>query len=224
MRALNRRLIGVATVTVWIAAWAATASAQTAPPQQGPLVIEPSTDGPILAPEVKIAGFEDGGSNGTFVGAFGGWLFDNRLLLGGGVSFLVDHEYNDRISGMGYGGFVGGWTVPVGSVLHVGMRALVGFGQAELTDSFTYRVPPDPYHDPRRLDITVPAGWPMVHQLRFWDDFFVFEPQATALVRVSRGVAIDVSGGYRAIAGMGRYNSWLRGPSASVAVRVGPGL
>jgi hypothetical protein len=221
---MQRRLIGIATVTVCMAVWAAAASAQTAPAQKGPLVLEPSSDGPILAPEVKFAGFEDGGGNGTLVGAFGGWLFDNRLLLGGGMSFLVDHDYNDRVAGMGYGGFVGGWTVPVGSVLHVGMRALVGFGQAELTDSITYRAPFDPHHDPRRLDITVPAGWPMVQKVRFWDDFFVFEPQATALVKVTRGVAIDVSGGYRAIAGLGRYNSWLRGLSGSVAVRVGPRL
>src|SRR5512133_1997027 len=93
-------------VSVACLALAAAASAQARPAQGGPLVVQPSSDGPVIAPEVKFSGFENGGSNGVFVGGYGGWLFDNTLLLGGGASFLVDHGYNDKVSGMGYGGFV----------------------------------------------------------------------------------------------------------------------
>jgi hypothetical protein len=207
---------------------AAAASAQTRAPQ--PLVLQPSSDGPVFAPEVKYSGFESGGSNGTFVGGYGGWLFDNKLLLGGGASFLVDHGHHDKVSGMGYGGFVAGWTVPVGQALHVGLKGLVGFGQAELTDTFTftdtdhgYPVNPGPHHG---AIATPPGGRGTTYtaQYRWWGDFFIFEPQGTALVRVARGVAIDVSGGYRVVSGLGHYNSWVQGFAGSVGVRIGPKL
>jgi hypothetical protein len=224
------RQVVIAAVSAGVVSWAAAAAAQTRPAQQGPLVLQPSSDGPVFAPEVKYSGFEDGGSNGTFVGGYGGWLFDSKLLLGGGASFLVDHGHHDKVSGMGYGGFVAGWTVPVGQALHVGVRGLVGFGQAELTDTFTYTmydrghgVYPDPRHG---MVNSPPAGTGTAYtgQYRWWDDFFIFEPQGTAVVRLARGVALDVSGGYRVIAGMDRYNSWLRGFSGGVAVRIGPKL
>jgi hypothetical protein len=220
--------LGFATVSACMVLCAAAASAQTRPARQGPLVLEPSTDGPVFAPEVKYSGFENGGSNGTFVGGYGGWLFDNKLLLGGGVSFLVDHGYHDKVSDMGYGGFVAGWTVPVGHALHVGFKGLVGFGQAELTDTFTYADLDHPFYPGPHHGTMYPpqggTGTSYTAQYRFWDDFFIFEPQATALVRVARGVAVDVSGGYRVISGLGHYNSWLRGFSGGVAVRVGPKL
>ena len=225
MNTLTRILAAALAVLVF---GTAAASAQTRP-AQGPLVVQPSSDGPVIAPEVRFAGFENGGGNGTFVGGYGGWLFENKLLLGGGASFLVNHGYHDKVSGMGYGGFVAAWTVPVGKVLHVGLKGLAGFGQAELNDTFTYTVPDHGYPvypDPRHGTMYPPRtpGGSYTAQYRFWDDFFIVEPQGTAVVRVARGVAVDVSGGYRVVSGLGRYNSWIRGFTAGVGVRVGPKL
>jgi hypothetical protein len=209
---------------------AAAASAQTKPAQQGPLVLQPSSDGPVISPEVRFANFEHGGY-GTMIGGYGGWLVDNKLLLGGGVDFLVDHGHHDAVAGMGYGGFVAGWFMPAGRALHWGVRALVGFGQADLTDTFSYTVPDNAiYPDPRHHGYYPPggsyppAGSTVTQQYRFWEDFFIFEPQATAVLHVARGVAIDLAGGYRLTAGAGHYDSWLRGASGSVGVRIGPKL
>jgi hypothetical protein len=222
------RILTVSSACILLAA--AAVSAQTKAAQGGPLVLQPSSDGPVIAPEVKFSGFQSGGGNGTFVGGYGGWLFENKLLLGGGASFLVDHGYHDKVSGMGYGGFVAGWTVPVGQAFHVGLRGLVGFGQAELTDTFTYTGPdhrypdyPDPHHGAMYPPQTG-TGTTYTAQYRWWDDFFIFEPQATALVRIAKGVAVDVSGGYRLVSGMGHYNSWVQGFAGGVAVRIGPKL
>lgn len=197
---------------------------QTKPASQGPLVLEPTTNGPVIVPEVKFGDFE--GDTGTLLGAHGGWLFDNRLLLGAGASFLIDHDYDDPVGTMGYGGFVAGWTVPVGKAFHLGVKGLVGFGWASFNDTFEspvqvfadFRHPGHPGYP----GWNPPGGMPIVRQYYFEDDFFIFEPQATAIVRVARGFAIDVSGGYRVIGGLGHYNSWLDGPSVSVGVRIGP--
>ncbi len=141
--------IAIAALSACVSLGAVTAAAQTKPaPAQGTLVLEPSSDGPVIAPEVRFTNFEHGGY-GTLIGGYGGWLVDSKLLLGGGASFLVDHGHHDSVAGMGYGGFVAGWFVPAGRVLHAGVRALVGFGQASLTDSFTYAAEFHP--DPRRL-------------------------------------------------------------------------
>jgi len=202
------------------------ANAQTKPASQGPLVLEPTTDGPVIVPEVKFGDFD--GDTGTLLGGYGGWLFDNRLLLGGGASFLVDHDYYDPVGTMGYGGFVAAWTVPVGKVFNLGVKGLVGFGWASFNDTFQYDGYPIPTYPARHHGYAgypggnPPAGMPSVGEYYFEDDFFIFEPQATAVVRVARGFAIDVSGGYRVISGLGHYNSWLDGASVSVGVRIGP--
>jgi opacity protein-like surface antigen len=219
--------IAIAALSACVALGAAAAVAQTKPaPAQGTLVLEPSSDGPVIAPEVRFTNFEHGGY-GTLIGGYGGWLFDSKLLLGGGASFLVDHGHHDSVAGMGYGGFVAGWLLPASRVFHAGVRALVGFGQADLTDTYSYTVPlhNEPYPGPRHPYYTAPpAGSQVTQQVRIWEDFFIFEPQGTAVVRVARGVSVDVSGGYRVIAGLDSYNSWLRGFSGGVAVRIGPKL
>jgi hypothetical protein len=96
----------------------------------------------------------------------------------------------------------------------------VGFGQASVTDSFSYTVPARPA--PRQPGQSPAAESSVVQQFRLYEGFFIFEPQATVVIRLTRGFAIDVAGGYRVVSGAGSYNSWLRGPSASIGVRFGP--
>jgi hypothetical protein len=223
--------IGITTLSACFALWAATASAQTKPAQQGPLVLQPASEGPVFAPEVKFGWFDS--KTGTLIGGYGGWLLDNRLLLGGGADFLVDHNYHDPVAGMGYGGFVAGYLFPATPVFHAGVRALIGFGDASINDSISYVVPDYPDHGPVYPDHyypdhyhggSYPPGSTVVQQVHFHDGFFIFEPQATAVVRLSRAFAIDVAGGYRVISGTGSYNGRLGGPSVTVGVRFGPGI
>ncbi len=196
------------------AAWAADQAPASGQGQAGgPLVLQPSGDGPVVTPDVKFVKL--GSEYGTMVGAYGGWLVDNKLLLGAGGYWLADHGHHDQVAGMSYFGFVAGWTVPVGNALHVGLRGLVGFGQASLTDTYTYQ----PYTDPRHGGVMYPGG---TYPVQFWDDFFVFEPVANVLVHLSRGVALDASVGFRVVDGAGHYDSRLRGGSASIGVRFGP--
>jgi hypothetical protein len=179
----------------------------------GPLVLQPSGDGPVVTPEVKFAKL--GSDYGTLVGAYGGWLIDGKLLLGAGGYWLVDHGWHDPVNGMGYFGFVTAWTVPAGKSVHAGLRALVGFGQASFNETVTYPAYTDPHHG----GVYHPGG---SYQVQFWDDLFVFEPQATLLVRLSRGVALDAGLGFRVVAGAGDFNSRVRGGSASIGIRLGP--
>lgn len=192
-------------------------SAQTGPAGGGPLVLQPSGDGPVFAPDVKIGKF--GSDSGVLVGGYGGWLVDDRLLLGAGGYWLVNHGSNDPVAGMHYFGFVAAWTVPASRTIHAGLRGLVGFGQASVTDTYAYSARPG-YPDPRHGGPAYPPGG--TYQTQFWDDVFVFEPQASMLIHLARGVAIDISAGYRLVQGADYYNDRLSGASGSVAVRFGP--
>ena len=55
----------------------------------------------------------------------------------------------------------------------------------------------------------------------FRDHFFVFEPQADALVRLTRLLRLDVGVGYRLIDGVDHVDQRLRGASGSVALQIG---
>jgi hypothetical protein len=193
--------------------WLGSANAQTTT-GGGPLVMQPSGDGPVITPDVKIGKF--GGDSGVLVGAYGGWLFDDQLLVGAGGYGLVDHDWYDPVSRMSQFGFVTAWTVPATKVFHPGLRGFVGFGQATLTDNYSYAGHPG-YPDAHHGD---PHGG--AYGVQFWEDFFVFEPQVSMLLQLSHGVAVDFSVGYRLVQGAGYYNDRLSGTSGSVGVRFGP--
>jgi hypothetical protein len=180
----------------------------------GPLILQPSGDGLVFAPDVKYARF--GSGKGTLVGGYGGWLVDNTLLLGAGAYGLVDHKRSDPVSGMTYGGFVTGWTGGSDKPISAGLRGLVGFGRASITDTVTLTPGPGS-RSSSGSDMRVSG--PVRYKYR--DDFFVFEPQANVLFRLARGIAVDVSAGYRIV--QGAYdNKRLSGASGSVAFRFGP--
>src|SRR5262245_66665790 len=61
---------------------------------QGPMVIERLQNGWAIAPDVKVTRF-DGGTH-TLAGAYGGWVFDNKLLIGAGADWLVDPQRRTR--------------------------------------------------------------------------------------------------------------------------------
>ncbi len=95
--------------------------------QGGPLLMQPVSSGAVFTPEVKFTTVNH--AYGTLVGGYGGWLYDDSLLVGGAAYWLTNGENG---TDMWYGGMLVGWTVPLGSVVRVGGRGLVGFGYAEL--------------------------------------------------------------------------------------------
>ena len=178
-------------------------------PQGGPLLLQPVSSGAVFTPEVKFTTVNH--ANGTLVGGYGGWLYDDSLLLGGAAYWLTNGEDG---TDMCYGGMLVGWTVPLGSAVRVGGRGLVGFGYAELLYPYTYPVyGGGPHHGSG----STATQWSWAST-----NFFVFEPQATATFRVTKAVSFDVAGGYRVIADANGLDRELRGGFGSVGIRFGP--
>jgi hypothetical protein len=184
---------------------------QPARQAQGPLVLEPVKNSFEVAPEVKVT--EIDGRAGTLVGASGGWVVANTLYLGGAGYWLVSHPTD---IGMTYGGFIIGWTTPESGAVRLGLRGLVGGGAARLPgfelmpldDQWT-RSPHDPDWRHRRP--------------RYDDTFFVFEPQAEVLIRLTDRLHVSAGFGYRVLASRTREIERLRGVSGTVALRIGGG-
>lgn len=158
---------------------ATAAEAQTAGgPSSGPLVLEPIESHFVVAPEYKFT--ELGGRTGHMVGVNAGVLTDRSLYLGGAVYFLTNGSDD---FGLTYGGFLGGWTTPLGSHLRVGGRGLLGFGGATLGEAFTT-------FDPHLRGVRS-------YRYIAHDDFLLGEPQGQAHISFGDRVGIDVTGGYR---------------------------
>jgi hypothetical protein len=186
-------------------------SSRRAEAQQGPLVLQPISSGWVVTPEVKFTTVN--GSYGTIVGVSGGWLYDESLFIGAGGYWMVDGSHGETLS---YGGFITGWAAPVGSKLRLGVRGLVGWGHAELIEDVAYGY--DHHAGPW-------GGYGHQATQRAWvyQDFWVFEPQATATVLLGKHVALDVAGGYRVTGN--NYYGWdnhVNGGFGSVGVRFGP--
>jgi hypothetical protein len=212
--------IGAASVGVLVLLGAAGAAAapqdprsagrasQAASAQQGPLVLQPVDSGLVVTPEVKFTPVN--GSTGTMVGGYAGWLLEDTFLLAGAAYWLTDGA--DGAS-MSYGGLLVGWTVPVTPMLRLGGRGLFGWGYSELPVLYPYQgyaYKHGPPHGPS-------SQWVWVG-----DSFFVFEPQATAAIRLTKTVSFDIAGGYRLVADAGGLDRELRGGFGSIGIRFGP--
>ena len=178
---------------------------------QGPMTIEPLQSGWAIAPDVKVTRF-DGGTH-TLAGAYGGWVIDNQLLIGAGVDWLIDPEHRSRELSYG-GGFVQ-WRRGTDRLFGFSVQGLVGGGSATATGSVSV-VQLNRGAD-RKLTPVVTT-----EQLPFRQDFFVAEPSADVLVRLSSHIRLHAGGGYRAVAGAHDLNEAIRGATGTVAVEFGP--
>ncbi len=75
--------------------------------------------------------------------------------------------------------------------------------------------------DGRRPQDLRPIG-PTSVRVSFREDFFIFEPQANVLLRLTRGSRITAGAGYRVIGGANRFNNQLRGVTGTIALELGP--
>jgi hypothetical protein len=199
------RLIALATA---LSAAPSMVAAQSAPPppvnQGGPMAIEETQQRFAFAPEFKVSTLN--GSTAQFVGAHGGLLVGNGILIGGGVYTLTN---GSRGRGLTYGGAVVGWQPWSYRALGVSLRSLVGLGSGTSTETVT---------------LTDRNGRNLVREIRnVSSNFFVAEPQADLLVRLTKHLRLDVGAGYR-LTGGSRVNGngdHFSGASGSIALRIG---
>jgi len=180
------------------------------PANQGPMTVERLQNGWAIAPAFKVTQFDSG--THTLAGAYGGWVMDNSLLIGGAGYWLTDPS---RTRNLSYGGGLVEWRQRVGRPLGFSVKGLIGWGSATVATTVSVRGF-DRDLDPRFAPVVT------TRQLAFREDFFVAEPEANLLVNVSSHVRLHVGGGYRAVTGAHGLDEDIRGATGSVALEIGP--
>jgi hypothetical protein len=196
------------------------AEAQPRTADHSSMTVERVRDGFAIAPDFKVTRFNN--TTGYLAGAYGGWVIDNTLLIGAGGYGLTNGSGGSSRSGMGYGGAVIGWMAHTDQAIGFGARALVGFGQASYPGTLTY-VPRPPFPIPFDVDSRQSpiATTVSTVQATFHEHFFVTEPQADLLIRISPILRLDAGVGYRLIGADRGVNSQLRGVTGSVSLQIG---
>ncbi len=200
-------------IALWLISLPVGAAAQTSNSAQvtgGPMVVERVKSGVLVAPDFAMTDF-DGKAAGLF-GVYGGWLNDESLLIGAGAYWLGDTSNN---SDMWYFGLVTGWFTRMNRPVGFGVKGLVGFGEATLVNQV-------PFVPRLRGQPLYPApGWAYA---RYRDDFFVFDPNASVLVRLNKSMKLAGSVGYRLTAGAWGPDDRLHGVTGSVSLQIGSGF
>jgi len=184
----------------------------TAVPIQGPIIIQRLESGWAIAPDVKVTRF-DGGTH-TLAGAYGGYVIDNQLLIGAAADWLTDPQHRRRE--LAYGVACVQWRRGVDRLFGFSVQGLIGGGTATATGDVS--VVNFDRTDTRKLTPVFTT-----ERLPFREDFFVAEPGANLIVRLSSHVRLHAGGGYRAVSGARGLNDEIRGAVGSVALEIGPG-
>jgi hypothetical protein len=199
---------GVCVVALASTPAAAQSSAQPSAASQGPIVVEEVRDGFAIAPDIRVTDVNH--QTGVLVGAYGGWVIDNTLLIGGGGYGLTNTN-----AGMGYGGFVIGFMKNANGPIGFGARTLLGFGQGTVTAPYTTVIyPPSPAPTPLLPSVNPPQGQTVTYLASYHEHFFITDPSADLIIRLGPKVRIDAGIGYRLIAGY-NYNYGYGYPSAN---------
>jgi hypothetical protein len=179
---------------------------------QGPMTVERIHNGFLAGPDFKITDFDHRTSG--LVGGYAGVVFAEAIFIGGGGYGLVT-DTNGR--SLGYGGFIMQWFGRANETFGYSAKMLTGWGTAESTEAY---------------QVVDPHGHVSVQSTRVHQDFYVFEPEVTALVRFSKNARLTGGAGYR-FTGNGWYNHYYAygspgynspsGWTASVGVQIGGG-
>jgi hypothetical protein len=170
------------------------AFAQAPPPaSSGPMTVERMHSGFFGGADVKVTDFNHNTSE--LIGGQGGWVIDDALFIGGAGYGMVNGGRDDELW---YGGLVMQWMVPLNRRVTIGAKALIGGGEATTSQSSAVLyggIDIDPrtnVNDPRRNQpVNNALLRPVVY--RYNEGFFVFEPEATASVRLAG--AFHLTGG-----------------------------
>lgn len=182
------------------------AFAQTPPPtSSGPMTVERMQNGWLAAGDVKFTEVDDRASE--LVGGNAGYLFDDALFVGGGGYWLAN---NARDREMAYGGLVLGWLPRSSGRFSWGVKGLIGGGEATLGQTVSV---------PTRVGNAIQLRPTSV---RFRDNFLVFEPEATASVRLLSHLRVTGGVGYRLIGSTdrSRVDDRLRGVTGTIGFQI----
>jgi hypothetical protein len=190
-------------------------STGSAPTAGGPMTVEVVRNGWAIAPDVKITRFDDG--THALAGAYGGIVFDRQLLIGAAGYWLTDPSHSRKL---GYGGALVEWRERIDRPIGFSVKGLLGFGSATVSRDVTVVPLPVPLHN-ATSPTTTPLA-PTTINAAFREDFFVAEPEADVLVRITSHVRLHVGAGYRAVGGADRVGSEIRGATGAVSLEIGP--
>ncbi len=175
--------------------------------QEETLISGTLVSGGFGGPVVKISQVKD--DFAVFVGGYGGWLINHKLLIGGGGYGLVnDIEVKGFVSdwktylNLGYGGFMLEYFTSPQKLFHFSMQTLIGAG------GISYR-----NHEGGQIDADGND-----------DSFFVIEPAVNIVLNVTHGFRIGLGASYRYINGieMAEYkNSDLSGATVQASFMFG---
>jgi hypothetical protein len=192
---------------------------------QGPMIVERVKSGFLVAPDFKVTEVDH--KTSELAGAYAGWVTDNTLLVGAGGYWLANRS-KDRE--MAYGGLVVGWLARTDHRLGFGAKALVGGGQATLSNTIIGIGEDSDDRDgqfgrgpssPREHPVLQQTG---TTRARFHDGFFIVDPEATLLVNLTHRLRLTGGVGYRLISGARGTDDRLRGITGSLALQIGSGF
>jgi hypothetical protein len=180
------------------------------------MIVERVKSGFLVAPDFKVTEVDH--STSELIGAYAGWLEDQTFFIGGGGYWLANGAGNRD---MGYGGLVVQWFVRAKDPIAFSVKGLVGGGWTEASTTISRPIPVD--FRGGRGDSR--PGTPTITTARFRTEtgFFVFEPEANMLIRLTRGVRLAAGVGYRLIDAEYGDESRLRGVVGSIGVQLGGG-
>jgi hypothetical protein len=170
---------------------AATADLTASQTSQGPMVVERVHNGFLFAPDFKITEVDHKTSG--LVGGYAGVVFADAFFIGGGGYGLVTDTHGRE---MFYGGMVLQWFGRTNETFGYGAKMLMGGGTSESTDVV------------RMVD----RGRVSNQTVQYRQDFYVLEPEVTALVRVTKNLRLSAGAGYR-FTGSGWYDHYDYYPS-----------
>jgi hypothetical protein len=209
----NNILWRAVTVCVCLLAVPFTAAGQQGS-NQGPMIVERVESGFAIVPEFKITEVDK--SRARLAGAYGGWVIDRTVLIGAGGYWLTNRSSAFK---MAYGGAVVEWFIGTDKPVGFSARGLFGGGRATLPGTVNgFPGPLDRDDDGRPIPVD-PRLAP--YNVAFRDGFFVAEPQANVLVRLTDRLRLNAGVGYRLIGGAYNMNSRLRGATGSVGLQIG---
>lgn len=155
-------------------------------------------------PAAKIVSLN--GSVNVMTGAWGAWLIDHRLALGGGwFSTASPHNIGDSLEmDMEYSGFTAEYIFEPQSLVHYSLQLTIGGGS---------------------VDFSRPAVGNISNNLAD-DVFFVVEPGVNAEINLLQFMRMHVGASYRFVSGMdnnrvGVTNSDIGGPSLNFTLKFG---
>ena len=177
-----------------------------------------------MATDYKVTDLD--GEVGQLAGGYIGRAIENVLFVGGAGYWLVGGSRGDELA---YGGLLVGWSAPLGSRIRFGVRGLVGGGRATLATDIDIsrgigrfnnhgndpRIPGFGTDNRGRGARTPPSNV----RVRRRDEFFVFEPQADLITRVTEHVSVNWAAGYRLTALTDVLDDRLNGATGSVALQ-----